>query len=96
MAECSFCGEKFKPGTGLLFVKRDGTAFFFCGRKCEKNLLSLKRKPGSTKWTQAYQHAKKAGKAGKKVERKQKEAKEKKEKPKKAKKRRVRRKKKKK
>jgi len=66
MAECSFCGEKLKPGTGFLFVKKDGTALFFCSRKCEKNLLVLKRKPSATKWTGSYQDAKKGSKAGKK------------------------------
>jgi large subunit ribosomal protein L24e len=87
MAECSFCGEKLKPGTGFLYVKRDGTALFFCSRKCEKNLLMLKRKPSATKWTTPYQEAKKASKAEKKkkarVEKPKKEKKEAKKKKKK-------------
>jgi len=94
MAECSFCGEKLKPGTGLLFVKKDGTPFFFCSRKCEKNLLVLKRKPIATKWTTSYRLSKEASKVGKKAKKKE-AVKEKKEKPKKAKKKKVRKKKKK-
>lgn len=49
-----------KPGTGLLFVKKDGTPFFFCSRKCEKNLLLLKRKPSSQKWTTVFREGKQA------------------------------------
>jgi len=66
MAECAFCGEKLKPSTGFLFVKKDGTALFFCSRKCEKNMLDLKRKPIATKWTQTHKAAKEASKEGKK------------------------------
>ena len=93
MAECSFCGEKIKPGTGFLYVKKDGTAFFFCSRKCEKNLLKLKRKPIATKWTNAYIHAKELSKAGSTKVKKVKIV-EKKEKPTKVKKKKVRKKKK--
>lgn len=96
MPECSFCGERLKPGTGSLFVKRDGTALFFCSKRCEKNLLKLKRAPTSTKWTQAYRQAKEAAKPGKKPEKKPEKRKERAEKPKKAKKKRTRKKKKKK
>lgn len=59
MAECSFCGNKILPGTGVLFVKKEGTAFFFCSRKCEKNMLVLKRKPSSMKWSLLYEKARK-------------------------------------
>ena len=93
MAECSFCGEKIKPGTGFLYVKKDGTAFFFCSRKCEKNLLKLKRKPIATKWTNAYIHAKELNKAESTKVKKVKVV-EKKEKPTKIKKKKVRKKKK--
>lgn len=49
--KCSFCGDKLESGTGKMFVKRDGTIFYFCSSKCEKNLLKLKRNPKKTKWT---------------------------------------------
>ncbi len=80
MATCSFCAKKLMPGTGSLFVKRDGTALFFCSRKCEKNLLLLKRKPGAKKWTETYQLAKQASKTEKKKVKKKEPAEEKKEK----------------
>lgn len=37
-----------------MFVKKEGTIFFFCSRKCEKNLLKLNRAPQSKKWTAFY------------------------------------------
>ncbi|MFQ6107571.1 MAG: 50S ribosomal protein L24e [Thermoplasmata archaeon] len=51
---CSFCGEKIEPGTGKMFVKRDGTVFFFCSGKCQKNLLRLKRIPRRTRWSRRF------------------------------------------
>ncbi len=38
-------------GTGKLFAKTDGTILYFCSRKCEKNMLKLKRKARDFKWT---------------------------------------------
>jgi large subunit ribosomal protein L24e len=35
--KCSFCNEKIKPGTGKMFVKNDGTIYYWCSSKCEKN-----------------------------------------------------------
>jgi large subunit ribosomal protein L24e len=51
MAKCRFCGEIIKSGTGKMYVKSDGTIFYFCKSKCEKNMLKLKRKPANVKWT---------------------------------------------
>lgn len=59
MAKCTFCGEDLRPGTGKMFVEKDGTILYFCRMKCEKNLLKLKRKPRNTTWTQEYIKAKK-------------------------------------
>jgi large subunit ribosomal protein L24e len=94
MAECSFCGEKLSPGTGFLFVKKDGTPFFFCSRKCEHNMLFLKRKPIGTKWAGAFRQAKQAGIAGTATSKKEIVVEKKKEEPVKAKKKKARRKKK--
>ena len=52
--KCSFCGNNYSSGTGLTFVKREGQVYHFCSRKCEKNLLKLKRNPRKFKWTQYY------------------------------------------
>ncbi len=54
MPKCSFCGKDIPRGTGKMFVKKEGTVFFFCSRKCEKNLLKLNRAPQSKKWTAFY------------------------------------------
>ena len=51
MEPCSFCYKELKPGTGKLFVKKDGKKLYFCSSKCERNMLKLKRKPHSFKWT---------------------------------------------
>ena len=50
MAKCSFCKNIIKPGTGKMFVKKDGKVLWFCKMKCEKNMLKLKRKPQNVKW----------------------------------------------
>ena len=55
---CSFCGEDIEPGTGKMFVRRDGTIHFFCSSKCERNLLHLGRVPRWTRWTKPYRRAK--------------------------------------
>lgn len=49
--KCSFCGALLEPGTGKLFVKRDGSNYFFCSSKCEGN-FDLGRLPRRTEWTE--------------------------------------------
>jgi len=60
--KCTFCSITIRPGAGKLFVRKDGSILTFCSRKCEKNLLQLKRKSHTTKWTQKFHDEKKAGK----------------------------------
>ena len=45
-------------GTGKLYSKIDGTTYYFCSKKCEKNQLKLKRNPVRVKWTNAYHKVK--------------------------------------
>ncbi|NCA74029.1 MAG: 50S ribosomal protein L24e [Gammaproteobacteria bacterium] len=52
MRKCSFCGTEIEPGTGKMYVKRDGTVLFFDSNKCYKNMVELKRVPRKTAWTQ--------------------------------------------
>lgn len=59
MVKCSFCGDELPQGGGKIYAKKDGTTFYFCSNKCEKNLIGLKRKPVKTKWTNQYQKLKK-------------------------------------
>jgi len=55
---CSFCGESIEPGTGRLFVRRDGVTYSFCSNKCFKNMMVLKRVPRDTRWTAQYRRDK--------------------------------------
>jgi len=57
---CSFCGSEIEPGTGKMFVKKDGTVLNFCTNKCFKNMIELKRVPRTTRWTAKYAIEKKA------------------------------------
>ncbi|MEM3058793.1 MAG: 50S ribosomal protein L24e [Methanomassiliicoccales archaeon] len=55
---CSFCGHEIEPGTGRMFVKKDGTIYMFCTSKCYKNMVFLKRVPRRTEWTHVAQREK--------------------------------------
>ncbi len=50
---CSFCGAEIEPGTGKMYVKRDGTVLTFDSDKCYKNMIKLGRVPRTTSWTRA-------------------------------------------
>jgi large subunit ribosomal protein L24e len=52
--ECTFCGKDIEPGTGKMYIKRDGSVYHFCANKCKKNMVSLKRVHRRTKWTNLY------------------------------------------
>lgn len=54
MTDCSFCGNTLDRGTGLMYVKKDGTVFHFCSSKCRHNQLDLGRINRHTKWTKAF------------------------------------------
>jgi len=55
---CSFCGGSIEPGTGRLYVRKDGVTYNFCSSKCFKNLVVMKRLPRETEWTAAYKREK--------------------------------------
>lgn len=48
---CSFCGEDIEPGTGMMYIRKDGGTLNFCSSKCRKNMLELGRTPRFTAWT---------------------------------------------
>ncbi|MGA9839439.1 MAG: 50S ribosomal protein L24e, partial [Thermoplasmata archaeon] len=52
--QCSFCAAEIEPGTGAMFVKRDGTVFHFCSGSCRKQQLHLGRVGHRFKWTRAH------------------------------------------
>ena len=54
---CSFCGEAVEPGTGKMFVRKDGAIFYFCSSKCQNN-YRLGRVPRLVAWTKAGRKAK--------------------------------------
>jgi len=60
--KCSFCGNDFPTGTGMMYVKNDGSILWFCSSKCRKNALKLKRDSRKLKWT-AYYGKEEKGKA---------------------------------
>ena len=51
---CSFCGNDFQPGTGMMHVKNDGAILWFCSSKCRKSSVKLKRDPRKLPWTKYY------------------------------------------
>ncbi len=53
--QCSFCAQEIEPGTGTIFVKRDGTVLQFCSSSCRKQQLHLGRIGHRFKWTRAYE-----------------------------------------
>jgi len=55
--KCSFCGNPIEPGTGKMFVRNDGSIYFFCSSKCECN-TSLGRTASKIKWTRRAKVAK--------------------------------------
>lgn len=58
--KCSFCGASIEPGTGKMYVKKDGTILFFDANKCYKNMIELKRVPRTTAWTAKFKIEKEA------------------------------------
>jgi large subunit ribosomal protein L24e len=52
--QCSFCAAEIEPGTGSMFVKRDGSIFNFCTSSCRKQQLHLGRVGHRLKWTRAH------------------------------------------
>ncbi|MCK5139553.1 MAG: 50S ribosomal protein L24e [Nanoarchaeota archaeon] len=54
MVKCTFCGRVIEQGTGKIYVLKEGKALDFCSLKCEKNMLKLKRKAITTKWSSKY------------------------------------------
>jgi len=55
---CTFCGTEIEPGTGRMYIKKDGVVYNFCTSKCFKNLVVLKRVPRRTTWTRYYEREK--------------------------------------
>jgi large subunit ribosomal protein L24e len=65
--QCSFCAGEIEPGTGTMYVKRDGTVFHFCTSSCRKQQLNLGRVGHRLKWTRAHALKRAAEQAGSKT-----------------------------
>jgi len=50
MVKCSFCSSELEKGTGKMYIKTDAKIFYFCSRRCEKNMFKLGRDPLKVKW----------------------------------------------
>ncbi len=55
---CTFCGSEIEPGTGRMYVKKDGVVYNFCTSKCYKNMVILGRVPRRTTWTRYFEREK--------------------------------------
>ena len=51
--KCSFCSKELPVGTGVMYVEKNGKIFHFDSRKCEKNMIKLKRDPRKVKWVKS-------------------------------------------
>lgn len=51
---CSFCGNPIEPGTGKMFIKKDGSVFYFDNARCQSSLLDKGRLARRLKWTRHY------------------------------------------
>jgi len=52
---CSFCAGDIEPGTGQLYVKRDGSLYSFCSSSCRKQQMGLGRVGHRLRWTRAHE-----------------------------------------
>ena len=51
---CSFSGEEIEPGTGMMFVRKDGSIMWFKNSKARKNMVKLRRNSRQVKWTRHF------------------------------------------
>ena len=47
---CDFSGQEIEPGTGIMYVRTDGTVLHFADSKAEKNYF-LGREARDLEWT---------------------------------------------
>jgi large subunit ribosomal protein L24e len=60
---CAFSGDPIEPGTGLMYVKRNGEVLHYKTRKCLKEHQKLGRINRYVKWTKAARDLKAERKA---------------------------------
>ncbi|WP_069807447.1 50S ribosomal protein L24e [Vulcanisaeta thermophila] len=47
---CAFCGGPIPPGTGIMYVRSNGTVLRFCSRKCFVSAIKFNRDPRRQAW----------------------------------------------
>ncbi len=55
---CAFCGRPIPPGTGIMYVKADGTVLRFCSRKCFVSAIKYNRDPRKLTWVRKVKKVK--------------------------------------
>jgi len=50
--KCSFCGTEIQRGTGKMFIENNGTIYYWCSKKCEKN-QTMGRSKTKLKWARS-------------------------------------------
>ncbi len=38
----------------MMYIKNDGTIYWFCSSRCRKGLITYKKDPRKLKWTKRY------------------------------------------
>lgn len=54
MTKDSFSGEEIEPGTGIMYVKKNGEVLHFKSSKTMRNMLKLGRINRNVRWTAAF------------------------------------------
>lgn len=54
MTKDSFSGEDIEPGTGILYVRKNGEILHFKSSKSLRNMLKLGRINRNVRWTEAF------------------------------------------
>ncbi|MCJ7771078.1 50S ribosomal protein L24e [Candidatus Bathyarchaeota archaeon] len=51
--DCSFCNREIPVGSGIMYIRNDGTVLRFCSSKCRKALLERSVDARKLKWTKS-------------------------------------------
>lgn len=63
MVKCSFTGQEIEPGTGIMYIKKDGTVLHFVNSKAKKAMIDRGFKARITPWTAEFRAEKAKKKA---------------------------------
>ena len=43
--KCAYCSKEIEPGTGIMFVRKNGTIKYYCSNRCYKLAVIYGRRP---------------------------------------------------